>query len=132
MLSPIGCITDSNSVGVDAAVAAGVSCGALSLSSTSLSSMASSLTETSGPAKAVGVGGDDEGVDASLPVVAVLAVLCPSSETATGEGDIALVEGEIAGVGGVELKPFCQHFARSSGSTEPPYWVATDSQKQAR
>lgn len=132
MLSPIVCVTASNAVGVDAAVAAGVSCGAMSLSSTSLSSIVSSLTETSGPVKAEGVSGADEGVDASLLVAAVLAVLCPSSEIVTGEGDIALAEGEIAGVGGVEVKPFCQHFARNSGSTEPPYWVATDSQKQAR
>lgn len=132
MLSPVVCITDSNAVGVDVVVAAGVSCGAPPLPSTSLSSIVSSLTETSDPVKVVGVSAVDEGVDTSLTVVMVLAMLCPSSEIATGEGDMALVEGEIAGVGGVEVNPFCQHFARNSGSTEPPYWVATDSQKQAR
>lgn len=116
------CVAGSNAVGVDTAVTAiGVSCGVLSLPSTSLSSIVSSLTETSGPVKAAGLSAADEGVETSLTVAMVLAVLCPSSEAAAGGGDIALFEGEIAGVSGVEVKPFCQHFARNSGSTEPPY-----------
>lgn len=130
MLSPATGVACSSATGVD--VATGVSCGVLSLSSTILSSITSSLTETSGPVKAVGLGAVDEGVETSLTVAMVLVVWCPSSEVAAGGGDIALVEGEIAGVGGVDVKPFCQHLARNSGSTEPPYLVATDSQKQAR
>jgi len=31
----------------------------------------------------------------------------------------------------VEVKPFCQHICRKSASTDPPYWVATDSQNMS-